>query len=169
MKAKEIDGNIQAYSVLPSTYKKSNGSVILNFRYASKEILEAEGFYDVTYPTYDPNVEVLGDLVWDTATKVFTYSKSDINFPKTLAEMKAEKKVALKKIANQDLSNTDWYVTRKADIGTEIPDEINTQRKEIRDKVIEREAEIDALNTKKKVAQYQVILFDPIIDFPIVE
>ena len=97
MKAKEIDGNIQAYSVLPSTYKKSNGSVILNFRYASKEILEAEGFYDVTYPTYDPNVEVLGDLVWDTATKVFTYSKSDINFPKTLAEMKAEKKVALKK------------------------------------------------------------------------
>ena len=83
--------------------------------------------------------------------------------------MKAEKKVALKKIANQDLSNTDWYVTRKADIGTAIPDEINTQRKEIRDKVIEREAEIDALNTKKKVAQYQVILFDPIIDFPIVE
>ena len=26
MKAKEIDGNIQAYSVLPSTYKKSNMS-----------------------------------------------------------------------------------------------------------------------------------------------
>ena len=169
MKAKEIDGNIKLYSVLPSTYKKSNGSVILNFRYASKETLESEGFYDVTTPTYDPNVEVLGDLLWDSAYKVFTYSKSDKTFPNSLAEMKAEKKQQLKKIANQDLSLTDWYVTRKADIGTAIPDEINTQRKEIRDKVIEREAEIDALNTKKKVAQYQVILFDPDLDIPIVE
>ncbi len=169
MKAKEIDGNIKAYSVLPSTYKKSNGSVILNFRYASKETLEDEGFYDVTTPSYDASVEQLGDLKWDSKNKVFTYEKSDINFPLSLAEMKAEKKAAVKKLANKDLSLTDWYVTRKADIGTAIPDDINTKRKEIRDKVAERETEIDALNTKKKVAQWNVILFDISSDFPIVK
>lgn len=167
MKAKDIDGIITAYNILPSDYKKSNGSVILNFRYANKETLEAEGFYDITTPSFDASIEQLGDLKWDSKNKVFTYEKSDINFPLSLAEMKAEKKDALKKLANKDLSLTDWYVTRKADIGTAIPDDINTQRKEIRDKVAERETEIDALNTKKKVAQWNVILFD-IPEFPIV-
>jgi hypothetical protein len=39
-----------------------------------------------------------------------------------------------------------------------------TERAEIREKVIEREAEIDALTTKKKVIQYNAILFDPVLE-----
>ena len=54
MKAKTENGTIKTYKTLPSEYKKSDGSVILNFNKASKEVLEAEGFYDLVKPSYNP-------------------------------------------------------------------------------------------------------------------
>jgi hypothetical protein len=161
MKAKQIDGNITTYKTLPSEYKKADGKVILNFRNADIDTLEAEGFYNVVKPTYDSRIEKLGNIKWDSKNKYFTYPKSDKTISKTLAELKAIKKQAVKDLANTELLKTDWYVTRKADLGTAIPDEINTERASVRTKVVEREAEVDALSTKKKVATWDAILFDP--------
>lgn len=33
------------------------------------------------------------------------------------------------------LAETDWYVTRKSEIGTEIPSDISTKRQEARDRI----------------------------------
>jgi len=161
MKARTENGTIKTYKSLPSTYKKSDGSVILNFRKASTEVIEAEGFYDVVKPSYDSRVEQLGNIEWDADNSQFTYPKSDKTFSKTVAELKAEKKQAVKDLANKELAKTDWYVTRKADLGTAIPSEIQTERSDIRSKVTERETEIDALTTKKNVVKWTPILFDP--------
>ena len=39
--------------------------------------------------------------------------------------------------ARRYLAETDWYVTRKAETGKAIPDDILTKRQEAREKVIE--------------------------------
>ncbi len=165
MKARTENGTIKIYKSLPTEYTKSDGSVILNFRKASTETLEAEGFYDVVKPSYDSRIEELGIIEWDTANNLFTYPKSDKTFSQTVAELKAEKKQAVKDLANRELAKTDWYAIRKADLGTAIPSEIQTERSDIRSKVTEREAEIDALTTKKNVVKWTPILFDlPALD-----
>jgi hypothetical protein len=41
------------------------------------------------------------------------------------------------KDARKYLADTDWYVTRKTEIGTEIPLDISTKRQEARDKIVE--------------------------------
>lgn len=161
MKARIENGVVKTYKSLPTEYTKSDGSVILNFRKASTETLEAEGFYDVVKPSYDSRIEKLGNIEWDADNSEFTYPKSDKTFSQTVAELKAEKKQSVKDLANKELAKTDWYVTRKADLGTAIPSEIQTERSDIRSKVTERETEIDALTTKKNVVKWTPILFDP--------
>ena len=161
MKARSENGTIIQYKRLPKTYTKSNGSVVLNFRKADTSTLEAEGFYDVEVDAIDPRVEELGDIAWDATNSVFKRTKSNKTIEGTLAELKAAKKAEVKELANKELQKTDWYVTRQVEDSTKtIPSEIATERSNIRTKVTEREAEIDALTTKKKVAQYNAILFD---------
>ena len=58
MKARQIDGKITTYKILPETWDGKSGHII-NFRNAPTEVLEAEGFYDVVKPAYDPRVDCL--------------------------------------------------------------------------------------------------------------
>lgn len=161
MKARTENGQIKVYKTLPSEYTKSNGAVVLNFRASDTATLEAEGFYDVVRPSIDKNIEYYGSIEWDADNSQFKYPKVAKTFSETLTELKDKKKQAVKDIANKELAKTDWYVTRKADLGTAIPSEIQTERSNIRSKVTERETEIDALTTKKNVAKWTPILFDP--------
>ena len=160
MKARQIDGKITTYKILPETWDGKSGHII-NFRNVTTEVLEAEGFYDVVKPAYDSRIEQLGEIEFNSDDNQFTYPKSDITIIETLTQLKAIKKQAVKDLANKELSKTDWYVTRKADIDTAIPEAINTERASIRTKVEERELEIDGLSTKKKVLTWSPILFDP--------
>lgn len=162
MKARTENGSIVTYKRLPKTYTKSDGSVVLNFRKADTATLEAEGFYDVEVDAIDPRVEELGAITWDATNSVFKRTKSNKTIEGTLAELKAAKKAEVKELANKELSKTDWYVTREAELSTAIPTDVATDRAAVRTKVTEREAEIDALTTKKKVVQYNAILFDPV-------
>lgn len=162
MKARNENGTIVKYRKLPKEFTKSDGSVMLNFANADTATLEAEGFYDVEVDSYDPRVEKLGDITWDATNSVFKRTKSNLTIDETLAELKAEKIQAVKDLANAELSKTDWYVTRQAeDSSKTIPSDVATDRAAIRTKVTERETEINALNTKKKVLQWTPILFDP--------
>lgn len=162
MKAREENGQIVQYKRLPSTYTKSDGSVILNFRKADTATLEAEGFYDVEVDSYDSRIEQLGSITWDADNSVFKRTKSAKTIDATLAELKAEKIQAVKDLANKELSKTDWYVTRLAEDSTKtIPTDVATDRAAVRTKVEERETEVNALTTKKKVLQWTPILFDP--------
>tara|TARA_R100001163_G_scaffold5205_2_gene6378 strand:- start:321 stop:878 length:558 start_codon:yes stop_codon:yes gene_type:complete len=68
------------------------------------------------------------------------------NFDGTQAVTEGSKtslKKAEKEIANDLLSLTDWYITRKAEKGTEIPTDITTYRDAVRTACNTRETEID--------------------------
>lgn len=55
----------------------------------------------------------------------------------TSEEISIKKQIEIQKLKElqfQELSKTDWYVIRKMDMGTPIPEEILQQRQQIRDK-----------------------------------
>ena len=60
---------------------------------------------------------------------------------------KADIIVTVKADANRLLAPTDWYSSRKSELGTAIPDSILADRKKIRDKVITIETEVAALKS----------------------
>ena len=68
MKAITINGQIKVYSQLPKTWKNH-----LNFRQASVELQQQEGFFDVVVPEFNSEVQYLGEIYFDQTNQVFTY------------------------------------------------------------------------------------------------
>jgi len=178
MKAKQIDGNITTYKILPSEYKKADGKVILNFRNADTATLEAEGFYDVVFASYDPLVQNKGGLEWDSKKKIFTNKITDKDFNVEqfvldedgepteekekvykIADIKASKLAEIKGKANRLLQPTDWQIIRKAERDVAISSDVVTERAKILTEANRLEAEVNAKKTYKTVLQYQVAFF----------
>jgi len=152
MKAIQIDGKIKVYNPLPNSWK----GVMGNFSGLSDEEIKAYGFYDVVVPEYNKASESLSDIFWDADNEIFTYTVSDTEFPGTLEELKEGKIKGLNMNALNKLSETDWYITRKTEKNIDIPEAITTERDAIRTQVDTEEAEINALTTKKAVAEYNI-------------
>jgi len=157
MKARTENGQIKIYKSLPSEYTKDDGSVILNFRNADDETIEAEGFYDVQNPNdYDGRIHNLTDLNFDSDNSVFVYSKEDKTWSQTLAELKANKIANLKSIYNSQLSKTDWIIVRDAELGNTTEQSVKDSRAALRTECATKESEINALTTKANVITYQL-------------
>ena len=154
MKAIEINGTIKVYSKLPNSWE----GVMGNFSKLSDEEIKAYGFYDVVIPDYNKASETLSAVFWNESDKVFTYNVSDIDFNRTLAELKEAKIKGLNMNALSKLSKTDWYITRKTEKNIDIPETITTERDAIRSKVTASETEINNLTTKKAVAEYSTLI-----------
>ncbi len=82
MKARIEDEKIKQYPVLPTVWKN-----YMNFRAASTELLESEGFFDVVVPDSDPRTERLGQIFFDNENRYFTFPIEPILLP-TLEERK---------------------------------------------------------------------------------
>ena len=179
MKAREIDGKITTYNILPETWDGKNGHII-NFRKASKDVLEAEGFYDVVIAPYNPLTQNKGGIAWDKKKKIFTNIITDIDFSveydvldeegnptgdkeKTykLADIKASKIAQIKAKAGDLLKPTDWQVIRKIERGIEITTEVATERASILTEADRLEAEVNAKKSYKTALQYNVVFFPP--------
>ena len=152
MKAIQIEGKIKVYNPLPNSWK----GVMGNFSKLSDEEIKAYGFYDVVVPEYNRNSEKLSDIFWDADNKVFTYTVSDTEWDQTLEELKEIKTTSVKANALNKLNQTDWYITRKTEKNIDIPGAITTERDTIRTQADTKEAEINALTTKKAVVEYSV-------------
>ena len=170
MVAIEKNGTIQTFNRLPNKWEDENG-VYMNFRlFPNKEDF---GLYDVVTPSYDTVTQQLSEIFWDADNKVFTYTVNNIDFDATYKmideegnetgeikavydkdKLKADIIVGVKSKANVLLSSTDWYSSRKAELGTAIPDSILAERKKIRDKVDVIEAEVAALTTVESILKY---------------
>ncbi len=180
MKAKQIDGNIITYKHLPKTYTKDDGSVVLNFHTSDTEALEAEGFYDLVKPAYNPKTQDRGGLQWDEENKIFTFPITEKDFSATYDELdeegnptgnklpvydvdvlKAEIILALKTRAGVLLQPTDWEVIRKAERGIEISTTTATEREKILNECDRKEAEVNALTTYKELIEYNKAFFPP--------
>ena len=170
MIAIEKSGTIQTFTRLPNEWNDDKGYHI-NFRKITNK--EDYGFYNVVIPEYDKVTQQLSQIFWDADNKVFTYTVSNIDFDATYKEidekgeetgetksvydkdkLKADIISSVKRDANNLLSPTDWYSSRKSELGTAIPDSILADRKKIRDKVITIEAEVAALTTVESILKY---------------
>lgn len=163
-------GTIQTFNRLPNEWNDDKGYHI-NFRRITNK--EDYGFYDVVTPEYDQVTQQLSQIFWDADNKVFTYTVNNIDFDATYPEVDKEGKETgktipaydkdklkadiisnVKRDANNLLSPTDWYSSRKSELGTAIPDSILADRKKIRDKVDAIEAEVAALTTVESILKY---------------
>ena len=170
MIAIEKSGTIQTFNRLPNEWNDEKGYHI-NFRKVSNK--EDYGFYDVVTPEYDKVTQQLSSIFWDADNKVFTYTVSNIDFDATYKvldeegketeetkpvydkdKLKADIIVTVKADANRLLAPTDWYSSRKSELGTAIPDSVLADRKKIRDKVDAIEAEVAALTTVESILKY---------------
>ena len=170
MVAIEKSGTIQTFNRLPNEWNDDKGYHI-NFRKVTNK--EDYGFYDVVIPQYDKITQQLSQIFWDADNEVFTYTVSNIDFDATYPildeegketgetkpvynkdKLKANIIATVKADANRLLSPTDWYSSRKSELGTTIPDNILADRKKIRDKVDAIEAEVAALTTVESILKY---------------
>ena len=148
MKAILVNGEIKTFSKLPKNWTDEKGT------HLSCGDGYALGFKDVVQPTYDPRIEELANLHLDG--DVYTYDVIEKPILGTLAELKSEKIGMLKFLMGEKLRNTDWYIIRESDSGETIPQSIKDERAELRIKGDAIEAEINALNTKKAVALFDI-------------
>ena len=170
MVAIEKNGTIQTFNRLPNEWNDDKGYHI-NFRKVTNK--EDYGFYDVVIPEYDKITQQLSSIFWDADNKVFTYTVNNIDFDATYPELDEEGEetgktisvydkdklktdiiVAVKADANKLLAPTDWYSSRKSELGTAIPDSVLADRKKIRDKVDAIETEVAALTTVESILKY---------------
>ena len=170
MIAIERSGTIQTFNRLPNEWNDEKGYHI-NFRKVTNK--EDYGFYDIVTPEYDKVTQQLSPIFWDTDNKVFTYTVINIDFDATYPVLDEEGKeteetkpvydkdklksniiVTVKADANRLLAPTDWYSSRKSELGTAIPDSVLANRKKIRDKVDTIEAEVTALTTVESILKY---------------
>lgn len=152
MKAKDYNGTIKVYNTVPKSY----GSIIGGFDLLSDSDLEGFGFYDVVTPSYDPTIQELGSIEWDSANSEFTYPVNNLTWSESLSELKEAKIKIAKDSANQMLIPTDWYIIRKQEKGTAIPSDIQTDRDAIRTACAAHENAINAKTTKAQVQSYNI-------------
>jgi hypothetical protein len=94
----------------------------------------SDGTFDVSPKLLDDREEVDQDgnpkyeKVWDEATQSMVDSAQRM----ITRGLKFQWVDQVKETTNRMLEQTDWYVVRKADIGTAIPDAVNTYRAAIR-------------------------------------
>ena len=152
MKAIEINGQINTYDKLPSSW----GNILGGFDLLSDEELKEYGFYDVVIPDCDSRIQELGDLYFDSASETFTKDVSDRTWVLTLAELKEQQINNFNHSTQYKLQDTDWYIIRNQEIGVDIPADITIARQALREQAGTVESEINALSTKKAVMSFDL-------------
>ena len=152
MKAIDINGQINTYDKLPSSW----GNILGGFNLLSDEELKQYGFYDVVIPDYDSRIQELGDLYFDSASETFTKDVSDRTWVLTLAELKEQQINNFNHSTQYKLQDTDWYIVRNQETGAAIPADITSSRQALRDQANTVATEINALTTKKAVMSYNL-------------
>ena len=148
MKGINLNGTIKTYSSVPKTWGN-----IIGINYMSDEELKGLGFYDIVTPSTKQS-EQLGDIYFDEANEVFTYSVESITYSETVAEIKERKIIELKDFYNFQLAKTDWYIIRGQE-GTAVPQEILDARTSLRTECATHEEVINALTTKASIINYE--------------
>ena len=148
MKGINLNGTIKTYSSVPKTWGN-----IIGINYMSDEELKGLGFYNIVTPDTKQS-EQLGDIYFDEANEVFTYSVESITYSETVAEIKERKIIELKDFYNFQLAKTDWYIIRGQE-GTAVPQEILDARTALRTECATHEEVINALTTKASIINYK--------------
>ena len=154
MKAVNNEGVITFYQSLPNSFRSSTG-LHLNVKGWSNQDMKDNGLFDVIVDdSYDERIHDLGEIYWDTEATVFRKDKSNKTWEKSLSELKEQAITNFKHRIGSELAKTDWYIIRKADNGTEVPQEIVEAREDLRVTSDTVESEINEITTKAGVITY---------------
>lgn len=154
MKAVNNSGVITFYQSLPNSFRSSTG-LHLNVKGWSDSEMKDNGLFDVIIDdNYDSRIHDLGEVYWDTGATVFRKDISNKTFSKSLSELKEQAITNFKHRIGGELAKTDWYIIRKADNGTEVPQEIADAREDLRELSDTTETEINALSAKGAVITF---------------
>ena len=145
------DGTIKTFNSIPKDW----GNVVGGFNTLSGSDLETYGFYDVVTPVIKES-QKLGAIEWSEQYSVFLYPVENKEFSQSLAEMKAEKIVALKSIYADELSKTDWIIIRDQELGNTTDSDVLTARATLRTNCATKETAINGKTTKAHVADYSL-------------
>lgn len=114
------------------------------------------GFYPYTEAQYDPTIQEIDSVSFDPVDEVYFADIVDKTWSQTLANLKATKIANLKHAYNSELSKTDWVIIRDSELGNTTDQTILDDRAALRAECATKEAEINALTTKKNVALYEL-------------
>ena len=154
MKAVNNEGVITFYQSVPNSFRSSTG-LHLNVKEWSNQDMKDNGLFDVIIDdNYDSRIHDLGEIYWDTEATCFKKDISNKTFSKSLSELKEQSISNFKAQIGSELSKTDWYIIRKADNGTEVPQEIADAREDLRELSDTTETEINALSAKGAVITF---------------
>tara|TARA_B100001093_G_C26721220_1_gene967917 strand:- start:228 stop:707 length:480 start_codon:yes stop_codon:yes gene_type:complete len=154
MKAVNNAGVITFYQSVPNSFRSSTG-LHLNVKEWSEDEMENNGLFNVMIDdSYDSRIHDLGEIYWDTEATCFKKDISNKTFSKSLSELKEQSISNFKAQIGSELSKTDWYIIRKADNGTEVPQEIADAREDLRELSDTTETEINALSAKGAVITF---------------
>ena len=154
MKAVNNAGTITFYQSLPNSFRSSTG-LHLNVKDWSDEKMQSNGLFDVIIDEdYDSRIHNLGEIYWDTEATVFRKDKSNKTWSQSLSELKEQAINNFKSLVGSKLAQTDWYVIRNIDNGSEIPSEVQEARQDLRNTSHTVEQEINAITTKAGVVSY---------------
>ncbi len=154
MKAVNNEGVITFYQSVPNSFRSSTG-LHLNVKEWSNQDMKDNGLFDVIIDdNYDSRIHDLGEIYFDSAASVFRKDKSNKTWEKSLSELKEQSISNFKAQIGSELSKTDWYIIRKADNGTEVPQEIADAREDLRELSDTTETEINALSAKGAVITF---------------
>lgn len=154
MKAVNNAGTITFYQSLPNSFRSSTG-LHLNVKDWSDEKMQSNGLFDVIIDdSYDSRIHNLGEIYWDTEATVFKKDKSNKTWSQSLSQLKEQAINNFKSLVGSKLAQTDWYVIRNVDNGSEIPSEVQEARQDLRNTSDTVEQEINAITTKAGVVSY---------------
>ena len=154
MKAVKNNEIITLYQSLPNSFRSSTG-LHYNIKGWSDSEMEDNGLFNVIIDdSYNSKIHNLGEIYWDLKGRVFKKDISEKTWVQSLSELKEREIDNFKHRVINELSKTDWYIIRKADNGSEIPQAINDAREALRSIANEVESEINALTTKAEVITF---------------
>ena len=154
MKAVNNAGTITFYQSLPNSFRSSTG-LHLNVKDWSDEKMQSNGLFDVIIDEdYDSRIHNLGEIYWDTEATVFRKDKSNKTWSQSLSVLKEQAINNFKSLVGSKLAQTDWYVIRNVDNGSEIPSDVKEARQDLRNTSDTVEQEINAITTKAGVVSY---------------
>ena len=125
---------------LPSKFIRSNGECFYGGYQSRTDLHFEDGWREDIYPEIDNSEYYLGNRYYDAEKDIVTFEINKIEKP--ILDLEVEKVNRLNELkynTNIKLKETDWYVTRFIELGTEIPEDIKLQRELIRKEHNERE------------------------------
>lgn len=151
-----IKNNQIVQSGIPSHFTRENGEGFWGGYETRTDLHYEDGWRDEVVAEFTPRLQSLGEAYYDKDTDTVRRDAIGVVSTICLESEKSRVIAQIKRRANADLNATDWYITRRSENGTPVPDSILEQRAGIRARTTELESAILSLETVQEVLIFKI-------------